>query len=61
MNKQSQYFKAGFDAGLNGPNSTNCHFDNFATKERTQEWESGQQAGKSAKAHAKNDKKIVKK
>lgn len=58
MNKQSQYYKNGFDAGLNGPNGKNTHFSNFETKERTQEWEAGKQKGKTAKAHAK---KIAKK
>jgi len=57
MNKESQYYKNGFDAGKNGPNTTNTHFSNFETKERTAEWEAGQQAGKKAKSHAKKELK----
>ena len=38
-------YKAGFDSGLNGPNTTNCHFSLFATKEKTARWEAGQADG----------------
>lgn len=32
---------AGYDAGLNGPNTTNCHFRHFATPQQTEAWEDG--------------------
>lgn len=39
----------GFDAGLNGPNKTNCHFSNFQTEQDRKDWEEGNRAGKKAK------------
>lgn len=32
---------AGFDAGKNGANRTNCHFSFFESAEKTQAWEDG--------------------
>ena len=34
-------YGAGYDCGLNGVNTTNCHFKYFGTKELTKEWERG--------------------
>lgn len=56
MNKNSKEYKNGHDAGLNGSNTTNCHFGNFATKEQTADWEAGNKAGNKAKAEAKGKK-----
>lgn len=43
--KHSKEYMAGFDAGQNGPNETNCNFRNFATPAQTKEWEKGNKAG----------------
>lgn len=34
-------YDAGFDAGMNGPNTSNCHFMFFSTKARSAEWSRG--------------------
>lgn len=34
-------YTAGYDFGLNGANTRNCHFKYFATPELTKEWERG--------------------
>jgi hypothetical protein len=34
-------YDAGYDCGLNGSDTINCHFGWFATKESMQEWERG--------------------
>ena len=36
---------AGYDAGRNMPNTTNCHFAHFATPEQTKAWERGKKRG----------------
>lgn len=41
---QSAY-EAGFDAGKNGPDTLNCDFRWFRSKESMQEWERGKKAG----------------
>ena len=38
-------YKMGYDCGLNGANTTNCHFSLFSTAENTAEWERGKRAG----------------
>lgn len=35
---------AGYDAGRNKPNTTNCHFSHFATPEQTRAWSAGRSA-----------------
>lgn len=40
---------AGYDAGFNGPNTTNCHFRHFGTPENTAAWERGKKAGDAAR------------
>jgi hypothetical protein len=37
---------AGYDAAVNGSNTTNCHFSHFGTPERTAAWERGNERGK---------------
>lgn len=61
MNKNSQEYKNGFDAGKNGPNTTNCSHFNFATKDQTADWEAGNKAGKKAKAIQKKGKGSIRK
>lgn len=56
MSKNSKEYKNGFDAGLNGSNTTNTHFSNFGTKEQTADWEAGHKAGKKEKANGKEKK-----
>lgn len=34
-------YAAGRDAGINGPNTTNCHFSIFSAPEKTAAWERG--------------------
>jgi ribosome modulation factor len=38
---EERAYEAGFDAGTNGPNMTNCHFSHFAERSRTTAWERG--------------------
>lgn len=49
-----QKFKSAYTAGLNAgkvrPNTSNCHFLWFATKELTAEWERGNYEGKYCRA-----------
>jgi hypothetical protein len=40
-------YDAGVDAGKNGPNTTNCHFSLFSSREMTQAWEEGKNSVKS--------------
>jgi ribosome modulation factor len=47
--KQHAY-AAGYDCGLNGGNTTNCHFSLFSTRELTEAWEHGKRDGDAAKA-----------
>lgn len=42
----------GFDAGLNGADTVNCHPTWFVTKELTKEWERGNREGKINKGKA---------
>lgn len=42
-------YKMGYDAGLNGSNTTNTHFSMFSTQEKTTNWEAGKKAGEEAK------------
>lgn len=44
--KVSLEYKAGYDAGKNGPNTENCNFSLFSSSEKTKEWERGNSAGK---------------
>lgn len=39
-------YEAGFDSGLNGPNTVNCHFSIFNTPENTKKWQRGAVDGK---------------
>jgi hypothetical protein len=41
-------YDAGHDAGLRGPDTNNCHFGYFRSKESTADWERGNRDGKSA-------------
>lgn len=34
-------YAAGFDCGMNGANTRNCHFNWFSDASRTAEWERG--------------------
>lgn len=34
-------YRAGYDCGKNGVNTTNCHFGIFSTPENTKAWERG--------------------
>jgi ribosome modulation factor len=42
--------EAGIDCGLNGPNTTNCHFAHFATPAQTAAWEGGKRHGSDERA-----------
>ena len=37
----SKAYNMGFDCGLNGANTTNCHFSIFQNQTNTKEWERG--------------------
>ena len=39
-------YEQGFDSGLNGANTTNCHFTLFSSPDKTRAWERGNHAGK---------------
>lgn len=45
MVKKQEAYKAGYDAGRNGPNVDNCNFRFFATEELKNEWETGNRHG----------------
>ncbi|HUS02948.1 MAG TPA: hypothetical protein VMY77_14520 [Chitinophagaceae bacterium] len=49
MRDKSHEYKMGYDCGLHGANTTNCHFSLFATPARLKEWESGKAAGENKK------------
>jgi hypothetical protein len=38
-------YAAGYDCGMYGPNTNNCHFGWFKTREMTKEWERGKKDG----------------
>ena len=42
-------YDAGFDAGLNSPNTVNCNCRWFGSKESSAEWSRGNEAGMQAK------------
>ena len=46
-------YKAGFDCGINGANTKNCHFAYFGNKEKTASWEEGKRDGERAKSKSK--------
>lgn len=46
-------YDAGFDCGLNGPNTDNCDFRLFRTPEMTKAWEIGKRDGESERELAK--------
>lgn len=48
-------YKAGYDCGLNGANTTNCHFSLFATIELMKAWSDGKEDGEKDKeaSHAR--------
>lgn len=39
-------FAAGYDAGKNGPNTVNCHFNHFLTYAVKDKWEEGYNSAK---------------
>jgi len=39
-------YEQGLDSGLNGANTTNCHFRLFSSPDKTRAWERGNHAGK---------------
>jgi len=43
-------YHAGYDAGMNGANTTNCHFAIFSTPEKAKEWERGKAAAERIRA-----------
>ena len=45
--KERDPYKLGFDCGLNGPNTDNCHFSIFSSPENPKKWEQGKRAGES--------------
>jgi hypothetical protein len=47
--EKSEAYLHGFDCGKNGPNTTNCHFSIFGTKEGTSQWEKGKADGEKQK------------
>lgn len=49
QDKGGNPYDLGFDCGKNGPNTTNCSFLIFSSKERTRAWERGKAAGERAR------------
>ncbi len=47
--EQDSAFRAGYNAGVNGPDLGNCHFYFFSTPEKTKAWEKGKALGDEAK------------
>jgi hypothetical protein len=52
MHTEQEAESAGFDAGYNGSNTTNCHFSLFATPAMTKAWERGHARGKEARGQS---------
>lgn len=46
--RDNPHYAAGYDAGLNGPNMTNCNFALFGSPENKTLWEQGNADGKRA-------------
>ncbi len=46
-------YEMGYDAGLNGANTDNCHFGLFATKKMSDIWSKGSKDGEAKKAKKK--------
>lgn len=42
---KTKEYLAGYDAGKNGPNTTNANFSLFSTKEKMEEWSKGNKDG----------------
>ncbi len=42
-------YSAGYDCGMYGPNTRNCHFGWFRTPEMTKDWERGKKDGEKFK------------
>jgi len=47
-------YEMGYDAGLNGANTENCHFGLFATKEMSDAWSVGNKVGTANKKQKEN-------
>lgn len=45
-------YDAGYDCGLNGATTDNCHHTYFSNRQRTAEWERGKRDGEHAKRRA---------
>jgi hypothetical protein len=45
-------YRAGFNAGMHGPTTFNCHYTWFSTAERTAEWGRGKKDGEKAQRAA---------
>lgn len=45
LKKETEAYRRGYDAGMNGANTHNCHFSIFAKSENTKEWERGNNDG----------------
>ncbi len=46
---------AGYDAGINGPNTENCHFRYFSEPRLTRAWEQGKAQGDARRQSATNE------
>jgi hypothetical protein len=50
--QEKSAYNAGYDAEVNGANTTNCHFSIFSTPEKSKAWEMGRAAGEQFKVDA---------
>lgn len=50
LDKGGDPYSLGFDCGKNGPNTTNCSFSIFSSKEATRAWERGKRVAEAEKA-----------
>lgn len=55
--EKSEAYRAGYDAGKNGANTVNANFRYFATKELSEEWSRGNEAGIAAKSPTSDEGK----
>lgn len=46
MSEIKTAYEAGYDSVMNEPNTENCNFKWFATKDSTKQWEEGRDAAK---------------
>ena len=55
--KDTEAYKMGYDAAINGPNTTNCNFMIFCSSQNKDYWEIGKRDGEKDKKKNEQKKK----